>query len=97
VLDGTELEETSSVDPEAIYSTVGDPSELEKLSLDEMIEKIGVTRFHHYASAILGLANAADATELLSIGYILPQLKEATDENKGNLFFVLFRTSIPIL
>lgn len=53
------------------------------MSIDEAIERIGETRFHLLAAVILGIANAADATELLSIGYILPQLEDINDQLKG--------------
>ena len=53
------------------------------MSIDEAIERIGETRFHLLAAVILGIANAADATELLSIGYILPQLEDINDRLKG--------------
>jgi len=60
------------------------------VDIDSAIERIGFTHFHHCASAILGIANAADATELMSIGYILPELEDVNDELKG-----LFCSQLP--
>ncbi len=59
------------------------------VTVDEELEEIGVGRFHYIAGAVCGLANAADAVELLAIGYIIPQLKDITDEMKGAVFVFL--------
>ncbi len=53
------------------------------VTVDEELERIGVGRFHYVAGAVCGIANAADAVELLAIGYIIPQLKDINDEMKG--------------
>lgn len=44
------------------------------LSVDECLDRIGTGRFHVIAVIICGLGNAADAVELMSIGYIMPAL-----------------------
>ncbi|KNC48400.1 major facilitator superfamily transporter [Thecamonas trahens ATCC 50062] len=65
--------------------------------LDAAVERLGIGRFHKVAVAVLGLANASDAVELLAIGYILPELNKAgakgfhvTDAQKGFLSAAVF-------
>lgn len=60
-------------------------------SFDKHVEAIGVGPFHYKALAILGIGNAADAVELLAIGYILPQLSESiSDAQRGLLSAAVF-------
>lgn len=42
-------------------------------------------RFQYIAAAILGIANASDATEVLCLGFVLDAIPagEATDSQKG--------------
>lgn len=44
-------------------------------NVDDMVEVMGTGSFHMVSVAICGLGNAADAVELLCIGYILPALE----------------------
>jgi MFS family permease len=44
------------------------------MDADECLEVISAGRFHVLAVVVCGLANAAVAVELMSIGYILPAL-----------------------
>ena len=65
-------------------------------TVDETIEYLGVGRFHFYAGIICGIANAADAVELLAIGYIIPKLdvhgeaKGAVKRSSGVFPFIFF-------
>lgn len=44
------------------------------VTIDEDIDAIGIGKFHYWALAVLGLANASDAVEILCLSFILPHL-----------------------
>lgn len=43
----------------------------EAKSMDSFTEEVGVNRFHYILICIMGLANVGDATEVISMGYII--------------------------
>ncbi|RYE84464.1 MAG: MFS transporter, partial [Methanosarcinales archaeon] len=51
---------------------------------------IGNGKFQYVAALICGLANAADAVELLCVSFILPELEGITDYEKGALSASVF-------
>lgn len=53
------------------------------ITVDEELEHLGIGKYHYVAGVICGIANAADAVELLAIGYIIPQLKNISSEMQG--------------
>lgn len=59
--------------------------------LDNVIERLGIGRFHYLAAMVCGLANAADAVELLCISFILPELPQAvSNQEKSALNAAVF-------
>ena len=64
----------SSSSSEDAPSSSSSPSSPRTTTVDEEIEVIGFGRFHAAALAVLGLANASDAVELLCISFVLPRL-----------------------
>ena len=55
------------------------PNEL--LTVDAEVNHLGFGRFHLMALAVLGLANASDAVELLCLSFILPLLDGSSSSN----------------
>ncbi|KAL6070224.1 Synaptic vesicle glycoprotein 2A [Balamuthia mandrillaris] len=55
---------------------------------DKELERIGTGWFQYLAMSILGLGNAADAVELLAIGYILPELPSVSGTEKCQSTFL---------
>lgn len=49
----------------------------EAVSYETAIDKIGVNLMQYLVLAACGMGNAVDAVEILSVSYILPQLKDA--------------------
>ena len=60
------------------------------VTVDECLERIGTGRFHVIAVIICGLGNAADAVELMAIGYILPQMQHVGPADKAMLSAAVF-------
>ena len=63
----------------------GDDAETSAGIVGDTINHIGVGKFQLLSCLLLGLGNAADAVELTSISFILPQLPNVSDEQKGVL------------
>lgn len=82
-LSGTSIRASSSA--AAVYQ----PS-AKLTTVDEELEIIGFGRYQFIAILILGLANAADAIELLCASFILPQLPDFTDYDKSFLSSAIF-------
>ena len=61
-------------------------------TVDEEIDAIGSGRFQAIAVAVLSLANASDAVELLCISFVLPRLSAAVfgDTDKALLSSAVF-------
>ena len=59
-------------------------------SFDTVLERVGVTPRQWWLLFILGLGNAADAVEILSIGYILTVYPHISSEAKGALTAAVF-------
>ncbi len=65
------------VSPGSSHSHKQDSSVLE-ITLDDELDTIGIGRFHWLAGVVCGIANASDAVEMMSIGYILPEFNETS-------------------
>eukprot|EP00945_MAST-04E_sp_MAST-4E-sp1_P008533 g8533.t1 len=48
-------------------------------SVDSFADEVGVNRFHYILICIMGLANVGDATEVISMGYIIASESFATE------------------
>ncbi len=62
----------------ACVCVCGTADERETVDLEEELDVIGVGRFHYMAGCICGLANAADAVELMSVSFILPLVTDTS-------------------
>eukprot|EP00499_Haloplacidia_sp_CaronLabIsolate_P014035 CAMPEP_0196770934 /NCGR_PEP_ID=MMETSP1104-20130614/1417_1 /TAXON_ID=33652 /ORGANISM="Cafeteria sp., Strain Caron Lab Isolate" /LENGTH=558 /DNA_ID=CAMNT_0042141049 /DNA_START=43 /DNA_END=1719 /DNA_ORIENTATION=+ len=60
------------------------------LTFDQVLTRIGVGRFHLPTIAVLGLGNAADAVEIMSIGYALTAYPHITSFERGFLTAAIF-------
>ena len=58
-------------------------------SLDTVLDQIPIGRFHYWLVAVCGLANAADAVEILVVSFVLPVL-DLSDSEKGILSCITF-------
>ena len=61
-------------------------------TVDHVIEQLAErsTRFQYLAAAIIGLANASDAVEVLCLSFILDKLDDVGDTSKGLLSAAVF-------
>lgn len=83
-------------DNEALHASAQNAAEVggggtgDGVTCDEEIEWIGNGRFHWITVGVCGLANAADAVELLCISYIIPELDAIGDYEKTVLTAAVF-------